>query len=225
MRRSKSRELLGIEAPMQIEDQILIDRMRAGDTSAFDRLLQKHRPMAYRCAYRFTRDRNQADDVVAETMVRMHRAILNLKEGSSLTAWMCRIIRNCSIALTAKVRRNEAVSLDAPHESEEGESATQFEDRSPSAFEVYAEKERLQSLKMAVRGLPCSQRELVDRQLSEPLSCQELSAVFGAPIGTIKSRLHRARHALIRAMESPPSTPFWELQRLSKSGSPRIRGL
>ena len=178
------------------DDAVLIRRAQAGDQSAFDDLIHRHEARAYQYAYRLTHNSEEACDVVADAFVRVYGALKNFKGQSAFPTWLYRILTNCFLDLRKKDKSKYLVSLDAPNQSYEGESERQIEDDSRNPYEEAERQEMDRSMLKAVAKLPEYQRAMIVMYHSEMLSYEQISEALDLPIGTVKSRLNRARISL-----------------------------
>ena len=180
-------------------DEALVERALAGDLSAFETLVARHRDVVFRVAARIVGP-TEADDVTQDVFLRaFHR--LSQFRGASFRAWLLRIAHNT--ALNALARRG------APEHAadEEAVPAAPSADRLPAdELEVSERRERL-ALKLR-EVAPAHRAVLVLRDL-EGLSYDEIAEVTGSPLGSVKGRLHRARRELIEILRR--NTYDWEL--------------
>lgn len=162
-----------------------IARARSGDLRAFESLVRDYQADVWRFAYHLTRNRATAEDVTQEAFLRAFRAIRSYRGQAKFTSWLLRIVRNCAV---------------------DGYRRTQREDLFPSFAEQALEapsggsaEDRLR-IAAAVGGLPPDLREpfVVIEVLG--FSYVEASGILGVKIGTLKSRMHRARAHLIREL-------------------------
>ena len=165
-----------------------IRRARAGDLRAFESLVRDYQADAWRFAYHLTRNRALAEDVTQEAFLRAYRALDSYRGQAKFTSWLLRIVRNCAIDAYRKTRRETPVA-EHPETAADGERAAS----TPGADE----RARIHD---AIRRLPDSLREpfVVIEVLG--FSYQEASMILGVRIGTVKSRMHRARAALMLAL-------------------------
>lgn len=178
----------------QADDLLLIDRAQRGDRSAFDDLIRKHERRAYQYAYRLTSNPEEACDVVADSFIRVHGALANFKGNSAFTTWLYRIITNCFLDLRKRDKGRFNVSLDQAVVSHgEGEMERQVEDDGPGPGDLAEQGERARSLTTAVGKLPEYQRAMIVMYHAEGLAYEEIAEALDLPIGTVKSRLNRAR--------------------------------
>jgi RNA polymerase sigma-70 factor, ECF subfamily len=162
-----------------------VGRARAGDLRAFESLVRLCQADVWRFAYHLTRNAASADDVTQETFLRMFRAIGTYRgDRAKFSSWLLRITRNCATDLYRKARREE------PQEDVESLA------RGPAGG---SPEDRIQ-ISEALRGLPHELREpfVVIEVLG--FDYREASAILDVKVGTLKSRMHRARAALIRSL-------------------------
>lgn len=180
----------------RLDDPSLIARAMAGDDYAFDLLIRRHEARAYQYAFRLTRNPETAADVVAETFVRVHHALPNFKGQSAFTTWLYRILTNCFLDMKKKDKGKLTTSLDATLTTDEGEVGRQFEDPSGTPQDEMERTERSERVEEAIDQLPPYQRAMIVMYHAEMMSYEEIAAALDLPIGTVKSRLNRARLSL-----------------------------
>jgi len=178
------------------EDGMLIERARKGDRSAFDDLVYKYETRAYQYAYRLTTNAEEAGDIVADAFVRVYGALPNFKQQSSFTTWLYRIITNCFLDLRKREKNRPTTSLESTLSTDEGELERQVEDPNAVSDEFVERNERERLMQEAVAVLPEYQRAMITMYHAEGLSYEEISEALDLPIGTVKSRLNRARISL-----------------------------
>ncbi len=178
------------------DDMVLITRFQTGNTNAFDTLIHKHQKRAYQYAFRLSRDAEIAADVVAETFVRIYRALPNFKGESAFTTWMYRILTNCFLDMRKKESLRGHLSLDSHLTTEEGELEVQIVDKADSPYQESEQNERARILASAVQQLVPYQRAMILMYHVEMLSYEEMAQSLDLPIGTVKSRLNRSRNCL-----------------------------
>jgi RNA polymerase sigma-70 factor, ECF subfamily len=178
------------------DDTILIQRFQRGDRTAFDALIHKHQTRAYQYAYRLTRNPEEAADVVAEAFVRVYKAIESFKGQSAFTTWLYRILTNCFLDIRKKEKSRPATSLEAALHTADGELERQVEDPNRSPYDETERNERERSVEAAVELLPEYQRAMIVMYHAEMMSYEEIASSLELPIGTVKSRLNRARLSL-----------------------------
>jgi RNA polymerase sigma-70 factor (ECF subfamily) len=178
------------------EDVVLVERARKGDRSAFDDLIARHQKRAYQFAFRLTSNPDEAADVVADSFVRVYSALANFKQQSSFTTWLYRILTNCFLDQRKKDKARVTVSLEATLATPEGDLERQVESPDRTPVEESERQERERAMERAVALLPEYQRAMIVMYHAEMLSYEEIAEALDLPIGTVKSRLNRARLSL-----------------------------
>lgn len=179
-----------------LDDQMLIARAQSGDRSAFNTLIRKHETRAYQYAFRLTRNAEEASDVVAESFVRVFNALQNFKGQSAFSTWLYRILTNCFLDIRKREKNRQSTSLESVLLAPEGEVERQVEDQGRSPLEEFERNTREAKITSAVAELPEYQRAMIVMYHAEMLSYEEIAAALDLPIGTVKSRLNRARLSL-----------------------------
>jgi len=165
-----------------------IRRARAGDLRAFESLVRDYQADVWRFAYHLTHNRALAEDVTQDAFLRAYRGLQSYRGQAKFTSWLLRIVRNCAIDAYRKTRRETPVA-DQPEPAPRGEHS--------STASGAEERARIHD---AIRRLPDSLREpfVVIEVLG--FTYQETSVILGVRVGTVKSRMHRARAALMLAL-------------------------
>ena len=176
-----------------LDDELLIKRAQDGDRSAFNALVRKHEERAYKYAFRLTRDPEEAADVVAEAFVRAYNALKNFRSNSSFTTWLYRILTNCFLDLKKKEKGKHNVSLDSALSTDDHEVYRQIEDPGASPHDQAESSERERRVERALGKLPEFQRAMIVMYHVENMTYEDMAAALDLPVGTVKSRLNRAR--------------------------------
>jgi len=200
------------------EDGAIIARYQRGDRSAFNDLVQRHQQRAYHYAYRLTKNADEAADVVADTFVRVYRSLDTFKGESSFTTWLYRIETNCFLDIRKKGNAKQAISLDDALQVADGQVEMQIVDDHDSAHERVEMGERISAIESAMKVLPDHQRSILMMYHAESMSYEDIAEALQLPIGTVKSRLNRARISLrevLRPCRSMFSLPKMRRQMLA----------
>ena len=178
------------------EDAALIRRARAGDVTAMDELVQRHYRNVFNLAYRLCNDYDDAQDIVSEAFIRVHNALPNFRGDASFTTWLHRIVKNVFLDERKKQRVRSHSSLEEMVELEDSSVSRQIEDPRPGPQSSVERDERSSIVQRAVMTLPQNQRLMIGLYHFQHRSYEEIAEIMGLPIGTVKSRLNRARLAL-----------------------------
>lgn len=177
-------------------DRSLILRCQRGDVEAFNLLVQRYEKVVYNFAYRLTNNYDDANDVAQDAFVRAYNAIGSFRGDAAFSTWLFRITTNVYLDEKKKQKAHPVQSLDEFIELEESAVGRQVEDPSPGPEEVVADKDRSQIIAKAIGSLPDFQRAMVVLYHVNHRSYEEIADIMKLPIGTVKSRLNRARIAM-----------------------------
>ncbi|CDM65555.1 sigma-70 family RNA polymerase sigma factor [Pyrinomonas methylaliphatogenes] len=183
------------------DDAEFIERLRAGEAAAFDKLVAEHANEIYALLYRLVEDAEEARDLTQETFLQAYRAISAFRRESSLRTWLYRIAINQARNRHRWWRcrgRDETVSLDSINGFNEARASLNPNDN-PEQVALAHERER--ALRNALHALNQRFREVIILRDIEGLSYEEIAAALGISVGTVKSRLARGRLELRRRLE------------------------
>jgi RNA polymerase sigma-70 factor, ECF subfamily len=173
--------------------RLAAERARGGDPAAFREVVGATHGTIFRLAAALVADRDEAADVVQETYIRAWDARGTLRDGAAALGWLCRIARN-----VAHDRRRSWWSRRAPLEAAALDARPA--ERDPPADEALAAAESARAVRRAMAALPEKHRVVLALREVEGLSYEEIAVALGVPIGTVESRLHRARAGLARRL-------------------------
>jgi len=181
-------------------DQALVVRVQQGDKKAFDLLVLKYQLRLSKLVSRFLRNQSDVPDVVQEAFIKAYRALPNFRGESAFYTWLYRIaINTAKNHLVAQSRKNPANSIDVQDAEDYGASEWLKEYASPEREALASELEA--TIHQAMGGLPSDLREAVTLREIEGLSYEDIAAVMDCPIGTVRSRIFRAREAIDRKLK------------------------
>lgn len=163
-------------------------RARAGDVAAFGALVRRHQERVFRFLHRMLDAREEAMELSQDVFVKAWQALPGWRPEAAFSTWLLQIARNAALD---QLRRRQVVRF-AP--LEEG---LEVADEAPGPEARYASRQRQAQLERALRRLAAEHREILLLREVEDLSYAELAAVLGIAEGTVKSRLARARSALL----------------------------
>ncbi len=185
-------------------DAALVERFKAGDDAAFVEIMRRYREKVFHIALRMLRNRADAEEIAQDTFVRAHRALGDFRGDSSLATWLHRIALNLShnrYWYFFRRRRQDTLSLDVPLGDD---SAATFSDLfaapapAPDRAAVTGEFSAL--VAECLEKLDAPHREILTLRTVLNRSYDEIAATLGISVGTVKSRIARARESLRRRL-------------------------
>jgi RNA polymerase sigma-70 factor (ECF subfamily) len=186
-----------VSTPGDVADHELARRAALGDQGAFDVLVRRHTNRMYRVAVRIVSDSAEAEDVVQEAWISAWRGLAGFRAESAVSTWLYRVVTNAALAHLR--RRRPTVPLDEGAAGAAGaltETSTGF-DPERSALR----DEQVAAVHRAVAALEPSQRVPLVLHELEGLSYEEVAAIVGTSVPALRSRLHRARVALLAKLK------------------------
>ena len=178
-----------------------------GRVSNFEHVMLPHLDAAYNLARRLLRDPSIAEDVVQDAYERACKYFAAFRGGSG-RAWLLQIVRNAAYSTLKAQRRRMEVSLSGGTRADDEDGvAMDIPDSSPDPEQTLAQRQDLATLDEALNALPVAWRECLILREVEALSYKEMALVMCVPIGTVMSRLARARQALQRGEDRQGLVP------------------
>src|SRR3984957_8468009 len=186
--------------PTGMSDEMLASRAKSGDMDAFVELSQRHASRVFQTAYRVTRNRQDAEDVLQDAFLNAFTHMKNFEGRSSFSTWLTRIAINSSLMILRKKRNCHEIPIDGGDGSA-GSFAT-WEPRSPTddPESHYVRGERHKLLRKAIHRLPPAHREVIQLRQAKERSVREIAQSLGITVSAVKSRLSRAKSALRTSM-------------------------
>jgi RNA polymerase sigma-70 factor (ECF subfamily) len=179
-------------------DEQLVKTCLQGDSQAFEELAVKYQNKIYALAYRYMGNEEDAYDMAQEAFIKAYRSLRSFKGDSSFGTWMYRIATNvCLDELRKRKRRIVTLSLDEPLATRDGDEVEkEIADTAPTADIIYEQKELSQYIQQVLSEMkPDHKITIVLRDIMD-LTYEEIAQVLDCSIGTVKSRLSRARDSL-----------------------------
>lgn len=179
----------------QVTDQALIERVQKGDKKAFDLLVLKYQNRIMNVLSRYLYDQNEVQDMAQEAFIKAYRALPNFRGDSAFYTWLYRIaINTAKNHLVSQSRRPPGADIDANDaEQYDGESA--LKDYASPEHEVL--KDEIQRVVAnAIDELPDDLKTAITLRELEGMSYEEIAEAMDCPIGTVRSRIFRAREAV-----------------------------
>lgn len=181
-------------------DEEWVQRYLAGESSAFDHLVRRTQNRLYPTVQRIVGSRDEALDVLQETYLKVFRNIGRFQQGCTFYTWVYRIAVNQAISSRRK-RRIPSLNLLGSSDSDSHEFDPLDTDTSPSGLEKLVKDERVKIVDETLRSLPPAWTAVLVMCDFDELRYDEIAAVLDIPIGTVRSRIHRAREELRKRLE------------------------
>lgn len=198
--------------PERDEDFLIVQRVQAGDKKAYNLLVSKYQRRVARLLTRMVKNQEDIDDVVQDTFIKAYRAIGNFRGESAFYTWIYRIaINTAKNHLVTQNRRPTTLndSNDEDSETFEDNSALSNIDTPESLMQT---KQIGEAVNDAMAALPDDLREAIIMREIDGLSYEEIASAMDCPIGTVRSRIFRAREAIsqkIKPLLDPKGDKRW----------------
>jgi len=176
-------------------DQELVKRVQQGDSTAFDVLVRKYQHRIVALIGRYIADWSECQDVAQDAFMRAYRALPNFRGDAQFYTWLHRIaVNTAKNHLVAQSRRPPGGDIDVD-DAEQFDSAVRLRDNDTPERELMRQEVE-QAVLRVVEGLPEELREAISLREVDGLSYEEIASRMGCPIGTVRSRIFRARDAI-----------------------------
>lgn len=176
-------------------DQALVERVQAGDRSAFDVLVTRYQHKVVKLVMRFVRDQSEAQDVTQEAFLKAYRALPRFRGDSAFYTWLYRItINTAKNHLVAARRRPLDYNLDL-QDSDQYELHGRLKDIDTPERVLMSEEIR-EAVNQAIEALPEDLRTAIMLRELEGMTYEEIATTMECPVGTVRSRIFRARDAI-----------------------------
>jgi len=186
------------------DERALLLRCKNGDIGAFDELYGRYEKRVFNCAYHISGNYHDASDITQEAFIRVYNSIQTFRGDANFLTWIYRIVTNVYLDERKKSKAHKQTSLDEFIELDENSVTRQIVDEHPLPAEVVESKEKAEVVRAAINSLPDYQRAIVTLYHVEDMSYDEIADILQLPIGTVKSRLNRARLALADILGARP---------------------
>jgi RNA polymerase sigma-70 factor (ECF subfamily) len=177
-------------------DLVLVKRVQRGDKSAFDLLVRKYQHKVVKLVLRYVRNPAEAEDITQEAFIKAYRALPQFRGDSAFYTWMYRIaINTAKNSLASRDRSPIAYDLDLTDPEESHSVQTKLQD--PDTPEGMALTEEIRGIvNSAIEALPEELKTAIVLRELDGLSYEEIAAAMECPVGTVRSRIFRAREAI-----------------------------
>jgi RNA polymerase sigma-70 factor (ECF subfamily) len=182
-------------------DEGLIKDALAGDQRAYRELLERHRQPIYHVIFKIIRNPDEAADLVQETFMKAFGSLASYRFEYRFSTWLYKIAANNAIDFLRK-KRIDALSLDKPIQTVDGEVTFEVPDWSQNPEEELYRRRRAITVQDAIAALPPKYREVIQLRHQQDKSYEEIADQLGLPVGTVKARIFRARELLKKKLKS-----------------------
>jgi RNA polymerase sigma-70 factor, ECF subfamily len=186
-------------ATARLTESRLIQDARHGKPEAFETLCHTLTPRLLRIAFRITRNQEDAEDAVQDSLMRAFTHLESFRENSSFSTWLTRIVMNSALMIRRKNRTAPQFSSDDVTQSGEARLPLQIPDHSPNPEESYEQRERRTILHQAIRKLRPKMRAVVEIAQLQEMPLKETARVLDISVAAAKGRFFQARVALRRS--------------------------
>ena len=181
---------------MERIETLLIDELREGDMAALAILVEKYKRLVYRVAVQITKNHEDANDVMQDTFLKVYESIHSFRKDAAFETWLYRIVVNHATNLVKRRERRRESPLSDTSEMEIHPDLRWAADSTNNPHLNLERKERQRWVTQAVNSLPLKQRTVVILHEFEGLTHPEIASILNCSEGTVRSRLHYARHKL-----------------------------
>ena len=177
-------------------DHQLVERAQRGDKHAFELLVVKYQRKLARLLSRFIRDAGEVEDVTQEAFIKAYRALPSFRGDSAFYTWLYRIgINTAKNYLVAAGRRAPTVTGISDEEAENSENGDRLRDLNTPENQMIS-RQVAETVNHALEGLPEELRTAITLREIDGMSYEEIAQIMNCPIGTVRSRIFRAREAI-----------------------------
>jgi len=186
-----------------LEDFRLIDLAVSGQNQqAYADLMQRYKKPVYHMILKMIRNVDDAEDLTIEAFAKAFKNLHKFKKDFTFSTWLFRIATNNTIDFIRK-KRLDTMSLDTSYKDDNGDSVSiDVQDRNLNPQEEAIKTQKIELVRMFVTKLPAKYQRLVKLRYFDELSYDEIAKELGAPLGTVKAQLHRARELMYDLVKS-----------------------
>ena len=182
-----------------INEKELINKAKSGDKRAFEEIIGLYEKKVFSTIYYMVKNENEIEDIAQEVFVKIYKNLKNFKEESSLYTWIYRITIN--VCIDELKRKKNIVYIDERIQTEDGQVEMQLEDETKGPEKLAEEEELKRKLTSCVRKLPIDQRTMIVLRDIKGFTYMEIAEMTKMNLGTVKSKINRARASLKKILE------------------------
>jgi RNA polymerase sigma-70 factor (ECF subfamily) len=179
-----------------MSDEMLVSMAKSGDANAFVELSKRHAGKVFQAAYRITRNRQDAEDALQDSLLKAFMHVKDFQERSSFSTWLTRIAMNSALMMLRKKRHGFEISIDISDGHDGNFETCELMSPIEDPESCYVRRERERELREAIVRLPQVFRDVVELRQAREYSTREIAQALGISVPAVKSRLSRAKSAL-----------------------------
>ena len=184
-----------------MQDDALIRRAAQKDEQAFEQLMLLHQKAVYNICYRMAGNAEDALDLSQEVFLKLWRTLEQYQFDAALSTWLYRRTQNACIAFLRRQKRQQHASLTVSDDEAAGKELS-VPDPAPLPEDRVIFNEKQEAIRTAMNALPSDFREILELRVVRNLPYEQIAQIMGLPVGTVKSRLARARLQLKKRLEA-----------------------
>lgn len=200
------------------QEKLLIEKAKNGDRNAFEQLILQNEKIVYNIAYRMISNKEDVKDISQEVFIKVYKNIGRFDEKSAFSTWIYRIAVNTCIDEMRKQKNKQTVSMDEELEKEDSIVKKQFAASIETPEDDFIKKERKKELLTAMNELSEAHKTVLTLRDLQGFSYAEIAEITQTTIGTVKSRLARAREQLKMILELIDSRQRQMIERRQENG-------
>jgi len=181
------------------EDEALVRAIQSGDSTAFNKLVLRYKDRIFSLCFRFLGDYQEAENCAQDVFLKIYRSLKNFRFESSFYTWLYRTaVNTCKNRLKSAEYRNlkQHISIKNPEEGDKNSRYAEPSDERKNPLAEIEKKERISLIQEAIDSLPAEHKGVIILRDIEGLSYREITSITGYRLGTLKSKLARARASL-----------------------------
>lgn len=183
-------------------EKLLVKKSQSGDVESFELLISAYDKRAYNIAYRVMGNEEDAKDMAQEALLRIFRSIKDFKGQSSFSTWLYRIVTNVCLDELRRRKNEKYVSMDSTIQTDSGELHMELCSDKETPESVYERVEQRELIKSAISELNEDYKSVIVLRDVQGFSYEEISNMLDCSLGTVKSRINRARNMLRERLKS-----------------------
>ncbi len=182
------------------DDQLLVEMVKEGNKKAFDKLVIKYQKRIIQLVSRYVRDTSEAEDVAQEAFIKAYKALPNFRGESAFYTWIYRIaVNTAKNYLVARARRSSGNEVDVA-DAENYEGAFRLKEIDTPEHLLLSDELRT-TIQQAIESLPDELKKAIRYRELDGMSYEEIATKMKCPVGTVRSRIFRAREAVDKILE------------------------